>query len=39
LTRSRPVALVAPFVALGLVVAVAAIRFIPDRRIERALGR
>ena len=34
-----PVALVAPLVALGLVVAVAAIWFIPDRRIERALGR
>jgi uncharacterized membrane protein len=32
-------ALVAPPVAMGLVVLVAAIWFVPDRRIERALGR
>lgn len=34
-----PVALVAPFVAVALVVAVAVIWFIPDRRIERVLAR
>jgi uncharacterized membrane protein len=33
-----PVALLAPFVALGLFMAVAAIWFIPDRRIERVLA-
>ena len=34
-----PVALVAPAVAFALYVVVAVIWFIPDRRIERALGR
>ena len=34
-----PVALVVPLLALALVVVVAAIWFIPDRRMERALAR
>jgi uncharacterized membrane protein len=34
-----PIALVAPLLALALYVGVAAAWFIPDRRIERALGR
>jgi uncharacterized membrane protein len=34
-----PVALVAPLVAFALYVAVAAIWFVPDRRVERALAR
>jgi len=34
-----PVALVAPFIAFGLLVAVAAIWVVPDPRLERALGR
>ena len=34
-----PVALVAPLIAFGLLVAVAAIWVVPDPRMERALGR
>ena len=34
-----PVALVAPLLSLALYVGVAAVWFIPDRRMERALGR
>jgi len=34
-----PIALVAPLVSLGLFVAVLAYWFIPDRRMERAVGR
>lgn len=36
---SIPLALVAPLLALGIMVALAAIWFIPDRRMERAVGR
>ncbi len=34
-----PIAFVAPLVAFGIYVAVALIWFVPDQRIERALGR
>jgi TMEM175 potassium channel family protein len=34
-----PIALVAPLVTFGLYVAVAVLWFVPDRRMERALGR
>ena len=34
-----PMALVAPFASVAIYVAVAAIWFVPDRRMERALGR
>lgn len=34
-----PISLVAPLVGLAIYVAVAALWFIPDRRMERALGR
>ncbi len=34
-----PIALVAPLVSFGLYVAVAVLWFVPDRRMERALGR
>lgn len=34
-----PVSLVAPLVGLTIYIAVAGLWFIPDRRMERALGR
>jgi uncharacterized membrane protein len=34
-----PVAFIAPFASVAIYVAVAAIWFVPDRRMERALGR
>ncbi|MEW5992386.1 MAG: TMEM175 family protein [Chloroflexota bacterium] len=36
---AMPIALIAPYLAVAIYVGVAAIWFVPDRRMERALGR